>query len=88
MSSFEQKLHEITELISLPEIYLRIRRLMADPTSEIDEFAEVIRIDPGAWEITQITPQQVEETMDAASDIATDMERRILRKAARMIIPQ
>lgn len=46
MSSFEQRLQQVTELISLPEIYLKIRRLMQDPTSEIDDFAEVIRIDP------------------------------------------
>ena len=46
MSSFEQRLQQITELISLPEIYLKIRRLMENPTSEIDDFAEVIRIDP------------------------------------------
>jgi HD-like signal output (HDOD) protein len=46
MSSFEQRLEQVTELISLPEIYLKIRRLMEDPTSEIDDFAEVIRIDP------------------------------------------
>ena len=46
MSPFEQRLQQVTELISLPEIYLKIRRLMEDPTSEIDDFAEVIRIDP------------------------------------------
>jgi HD-like signal output (HDOD) protein len=46
MSSFEQRLQQVTELISLPEIYLKNRRLMEDPTSEIDDFAEVIRIDP------------------------------------------
>jgi HD-like signal output (HDOD) protein len=46
MSSFEQRLEQVTELISLPEIYLKIRHLMEDPTSEIDDFAEVIRIDP------------------------------------------
>ena len=46
MSSFEERLQQVTELISLPEIYLKIRRLMADPTSDIDDFANVIRVDP------------------------------------------
>ena len=46
MSSFEQRLQEVTNLISLPDIYLKIRRLMDDPTSDIDDFAEVISIDP------------------------------------------
>jgi len=45
MSSFEQRLQQVTELISLPEIYLKIRRLMEVPTSDIDNFAEIIRID-------------------------------------------
>ena len=46
MPFFEHRLQQFTELISLPEIYLKIRRLMEDPTSEIGDFAEVIRIDP------------------------------------------
>ena len=45
MPFFEQRLQQFTELISLPEIYLKIRRLMEDPTSDIDNFAEMIRID-------------------------------------------
>jgi HD-like signal output (HDOD) protein len=46
MSSFEQRLQQITELISLPEIYLEIWRLMEEPTSEIDDIAEIIHIEP------------------------------------------
>jgi HD-like signal output (HDOD) protein len=46
MSSFGQRLQQITELISLPEIYLEIRRLMEEPTSEIDDIAEIIHIEP------------------------------------------
>ncbi|MCP3849887.1 MAG: HDOD domain-containing protein [Gammaproteobacteria bacterium] len=45
MLSFENKLQQVTELISLPEIYLKFNRLMDDPNSNIDDFAEVIRLD-------------------------------------------
>ena len=45
MPFFEHRLQQFTELISLPEIYLKIRRLMEDPTSDIDDFAEIIHID-------------------------------------------
>ncbi len=46
MSEIEQRLQEVTELISLPEVYLKVRRLMDDPNSDIYDFAEVISIDP------------------------------------------
>ena len=46
MSTFEQQLEHVTELISLPEIYLKISYLMDDPTSDIEDFANVIRFDP------------------------------------------
>ena len=46
MLSIEQSIQEVTELISLPEIYLKIRQLMDDPSSDIHDFAEVIRYDP------------------------------------------
>ena len=46
MSEIEQRLHEVTELISLPEVYLKVRRLMDDPHSDIYDFAEVISVDP------------------------------------------
>jgi len=46
MSEIEQRLKEVTELISLPEIYLKLRRLMDDPHSDIYDFAEVIGLDP------------------------------------------
>lgn len=40
------RLHEVTELISLPEVYLKIRQLMADDDSDIADFAEIVRLDP------------------------------------------
>lgn len=46
MLEIEQKLQEITGLISLPEVYLKIRRLMDDERSDIDDFAQVISVDP------------------------------------------
>ena len=46
MPDIEQKIEEITGLISLPEIYLKVRRLMDDETSDIDDFAQVIVVDP------------------------------------------
>lgn len=46
MSEIQEKLQEVTELISLPEAYLKVRRLMDDPASDIYDFAEVISVDP------------------------------------------
>jgi len=46
MPDIEQEIQEITGLISLPEIYLKIRRLMEDDSSDIDDFAQVIIVDP------------------------------------------
>lgn len=46
MSEIEKRLQEVTELISLPEVYLKLRRLMVDPNSDIYDFAEVISVDP------------------------------------------
>ena len=46
MSEIEQALQEVTELISLPEVYLKVRRLMDDPSSDIYDFAQVITLDP------------------------------------------
>ncbi len=46
MPDIEQKIAEITGLISLPEIYLKVRRLMDDDSSDIDDFAQVIIVDP------------------------------------------
>ncbi|MDX2505351.1 MAG: HDOD domain-containing protein [Gammaproteobacteria bacterium] len=45
MSSVESQLQQVTELISLPDIYFKINRLMDDPDSDIDDFANVIRLD-------------------------------------------
>lgn len=38
---------EISNLISLPEVYLKIRGLMDDPNSGLDDFAVVVNADPG-----------------------------------------
>ncbi|MCP4876812.1 MAG: HDOD domain-containing protein [Gammaproteobacteria bacterium] len=46
MSEIQQRLEEVTGLISLPEVYLKVRRLMDDPNSDIYDFAEVISVDP------------------------------------------
>ena len=46
MAEIEQSLREVTELISLPEVYLRVRQLMDDPDSDIYDFAEVVGSDP------------------------------------------
>ena len=46
MSSFENQLQQVTELISLPEVYVKFRSLMQDPASDIDDFAQVVSLDP------------------------------------------
>ena len=46
MSETEQAIEEVTELISLPEVYLKVRRLMDDPASDIYDFGKVISVDP------------------------------------------
>jgi HD-like signal output (HDOD) protein len=46
MPEIPQSLQEVTELISLPEVYLKVRQLMDDPSSDIYDFAEVISVDP------------------------------------------
>ena len=46
MSDIQQQLQEVTELISLPEVYLKVRQLMDDPAADIYDFAEVISVDP------------------------------------------
>jgi len=46
MESFEQQLEQVTELISLPEVYLKISLLMDDHKSTVNDFADVIRFDP------------------------------------------
>ncbi len=46
MSEIQHRLQEVTELISLPEVYLKVQRLMDDNVSDIYDFAEVISVDP------------------------------------------
>ncbi|MFW5443275.1 MAG: HDOD domain-containing protein [Methylococcaceae bacterium] len=43
----EQLVSEISDLMSLPEIYLKIRELMDDPDSCLDDFAVVVNTDIG-----------------------------------------
>lgn len=44
--SIEKLLKQVNELISLPEVYLKISHLMDDKSSTVDDFAEVIKYDP------------------------------------------
>lgn len=46
MPNIEKELEAITGLISLPEIYHKVRLLVEDESSNIDDFANVIIIDP------------------------------------------
>jgi len=43
----EQLITEVSSLISLPEIYLKVRSLIDDPNSDLDDFAAVVNSDPG-----------------------------------------
>ncbi|NNE62649.1 MAG: HDOD domain-containing protein [Gammaproteobacteria bacterium] len=45
-TAFDNELEQVTELISLPEVYLKIHALMDDSKSDIDDFARVIKLDP------------------------------------------
>lgn len=38
---------EVSDLVSIPEIYLKIRELMDDPDACLDDFAVVVNTDPG-----------------------------------------
>jgi HD-like signal output (HDOD) protein len=42
-----QLVSEISELISLPEVYLKIRELMEDQSACLDDFTAVVNTDPG-----------------------------------------
>jgi len=44
--TIEQLLARVNELISLPEVYLKISQLMDDKSSTVGDFAEVIKFDP------------------------------------------
>lgn len=45
MPSFESQLQQVTGLISLPEVYLKFRRLMDDPASNLEDFTGVVQLD-------------------------------------------
>ncbi len=40
------ELNQVTELISLPEVYLKVQRLLDDDSAGANDFAQVIAIDP------------------------------------------
>lgn len=42
----KDQLQKVTELISLPEIYLKFNRLMDDTTADNEDFAQVVQMDP------------------------------------------
>lgn len=46
MEAMEQKLKDIEALVSLPEIYLKFRRLMDDPKSTHENFTGLVGCDP------------------------------------------
>lgn len=46
MSTLESQLQEVTELISLPDIYIKFNQLMDDPTSDNEDFAKLVQLDP------------------------------------------
>ncbi len=46
MPDIKQDLEEVTDLISLPEVYLKIQRLMDDEASDISDFSRIISVDP------------------------------------------
>jgi len=43
----ERKLNNVTNLISLPEVYIKVNELMDNPNSDMYKFAEVVMVDPG-----------------------------------------
>jgi HD-like signal output (HDOD) protein len=45
-SDIEKKLNEVTNLISLPEVYIKVNNLMDNPNSDMYKFAEVVMVDP------------------------------------------
>lgn len=46
LKSIEETLQEIDGLVSLPEVYLKFRRVMENPNSDIGDFSEVVCCDP------------------------------------------
>ncbi len=45
--NIDRVVSETSKLISLPEVYLKIRQLMDDPQSHINDFSAVVNTDPG-----------------------------------------
>ena len=46
-TDFENKLNEITSLISLPEVYIKVNSLMDNLNSDMYKFAEVVIVGLG-----------------------------------------
>lgn len=46
MTDIQAEIGQVTSLITLPEIYLQLRELMADEAAGIDDFARLIVVDP------------------------------------------
>ncbi|MFW5425911.1 MAG: HDOD domain-containing protein [Methylophagaceae bacterium] len=44
--NIEKLVSEISGLVSLPDIYMKIRSLIDDPSSDLDDFAPVVTVDP------------------------------------------
>jgi len=47
VKTLEQLVAQTTSLVSLPEIYWEIRRMMEDPDASLADFVGLIRLDPG-----------------------------------------
>ena len=46
-TDIEKKLNEVTNLISLPEVYIKVNNLMDNPNSDMYKFAEVVIVGLG-----------------------------------------
>jgi HD-like signal output (HDOD) protein len=47
MSTAQELVADVRDLVTLPDVYLRIQSLLRDPDSNIDDFARIIHTDPG-----------------------------------------
>ena len=45
--TLEEIIDGVQDLVSLPDVYIKVRELLADPTSSIDEFAKIVSFEPG-----------------------------------------
>ena len=47
MTSAKNIVEDVKDLVSLPEVYLKVRELYADEESSINDFEQVVSADPG-----------------------------------------